>query len=152
MAGGTVSSSSKGLVPLGPNSANTNTPWMYVDRKSTRLNSSHRCTSYAVVCLKKKTAVTSYYQGQEDVGDRFVLRHIREQGYALRENRMVAQFEAASRQPIGVEKLDRRPQIVTASDQAQDRATSRLDDACHHSYVVGIHPVLHSFPTRRSSD
>src|SRR5437763_11625140 len=24
------------------------------DRKSTRLNSSHRCISYAVVCLKKK--------------------------------------------------------------------------------------------------
>src|SRR5208337_5109904 len=27
---------------------------MYLDRKSTRLNSSHRCTSYAVFCLKKK--------------------------------------------------------------------------------------------------
>src|SRR5437879_8550421 len=26
----------------------------YRDRKSTRLNSSHRCISYAVVCLKKK--------------------------------------------------------------------------------------------------
>src|SRR5437762_4162247 len=26
------------------------------DRKSTRLNSSHRCTSYAVFCLKKKFA------------------------------------------------------------------------------------------------
>src|SRR5437764_5587269 len=25
-----------------------------IDRKSTRLNSSHRCISYAVVCLKKK--------------------------------------------------------------------------------------------------
>src|SRR5437762_6528043 len=25
------------------------------DRKSTRLNSSHRCTSYAVLCLKKKS-------------------------------------------------------------------------------------------------
>src|SRR5437762_5861889 len=25
-----------------------------IDRKSTRLNSSHRCTSYAVFCLKKK--------------------------------------------------------------------------------------------------
>src|SRR5437762_11396973 len=29
------------------------------DRKSTRLNSSHRCTSYAVFCLKKKIASTS---------------------------------------------------------------------------------------------
>src|SRR5437879_13596008 len=27
----------------------------FPDRKSTRLNSSHRCISYAVFCLKKKT-------------------------------------------------------------------------------------------------
>src|SRR5437763_11176559 len=27
----------------------------WVDRKSTRLNSSHRCISYAVFCLKKKS-------------------------------------------------------------------------------------------------
>src|SRR5437762_7058305 len=27
---------------------------MNIDRKSTRLNSSHRCISYAVFCLKKK--------------------------------------------------------------------------------------------------
>ena len=27
---------------------------LYGDRKSTRLNSSHRCSSYAVFCLKKK--------------------------------------------------------------------------------------------------
>src|SRR5437762_6006840 len=30
------------------------------DRKSTRLNSSHRCNSYAVFCLKKKT--TPYHK------------------------------------------------------------------------------------------
>src|SRR5437762_8722468 len=29
------------------------------DRKSTRLNSSHRCISYAVFCLKKKTTVAT---------------------------------------------------------------------------------------------
>src|SRR5437764_11821611 len=28
--------------------------WRQSDRKSTRLNSSHRCISYAVFCLKKK--------------------------------------------------------------------------------------------------
>src|ERR1017187_5356097 len=28
--------------------------WKTIDRKSTRLNSSHRCISYAVFCLKKK--------------------------------------------------------------------------------------------------
>src|SRR5437762_6519311 len=27
----------------------------FLDRKSTRLNSSHRCISYAVFCLKKKS-------------------------------------------------------------------------------------------------
>src|SRR5437762_5735636 len=27
---------------------------LFLDRKSTRLNSSHRCISYAVFCLKKK--------------------------------------------------------------------------------------------------
>src|SRR5437763_5517729 len=30
----------------------------YTDRKSTRLNSSHRCISYAVFCLKKKKRTT----------------------------------------------------------------------------------------------
>src|SRR5437762_7615215 len=33
--------------------------WAHIDRKSTRLNSSHRCISYAVFCLKKKT-ISSY--------------------------------------------------------------------------------------------
>src|SRR5437764_10980787 len=30
-----------------------------IDRKSTRLNSSHRCISYAVFCLKKKNSTTA---------------------------------------------------------------------------------------------
>src|SRR5437762_9225214 len=30
-----------------------------IDRKSTRLNSSHRCISYAVFCLKKKKTQTA---------------------------------------------------------------------------------------------
>src|SRR5437762_8132394 len=33
------------------------------DRKSTRLNSSHRCMSYAVFCLKKKSRMSSARQG-----------------------------------------------------------------------------------------
>src|SRR5437764_10496691 len=31
-----------------------------VDRKSTRLNSSHRCISYAVFCLKKKKTTNTH--------------------------------------------------------------------------------------------
>src|SRR5688500_19145912 len=36
------------------------TGWL-VDRKSTRLNSSHLVISYAVFCLKKKHAVVTYH-------------------------------------------------------------------------------------------
>src|SRR5437879_10696180 len=35
------------------------------DRKSTRLNSSHRCISYAVFCLKKKTKIRHYQRAQQ---------------------------------------------------------------------------------------
>src|SRR5437879_11538029 len=43
------------------------------DRKSTRLNSSHRCISYAVFCLKKKktkirTTSTRVYYATGDAG------------------------------------------------------------------------------------
>src|SRR5437762_7674642 len=34
--------------------------WLNGDRKSTRLNSSHRCISYAVFCLKKKRKSRSH--------------------------------------------------------------------------------------------
>src|SRR5437879_10841051 len=34
------------------------------DRKSTRLNSSHRCISYAVFCLKKKKQKYNYSEQQ----------------------------------------------------------------------------------------
>src|SRR5258708_21853512 len=33
--------------------------WVFQDRKSTRLNSSHQIISYAVFCLKKKKSSTS---------------------------------------------------------------------------------------------
>src|SRR5437764_7577838 len=37
------------------------------DRKSTRLNSSHRCISYAVFCLKKKNHNTLSHSAREFV-------------------------------------------------------------------------------------
>src|SRR5437762_10625701 len=33
---------------------------VHTDRKSTRLNSSHRCISYAVFCLKKKKTIQEF--------------------------------------------------------------------------------------------
>src|SRR5258708_14835973 len=41
-------------------------PLFYIDRKSTRLNSSHQIISYAVFCLKKKKNITRANCCQED--------------------------------------------------------------------------------------
>src|SRR5437764_11792020 len=56
-------SKGRGLVPAAPPLGAPACPWVcgaeaniwppWIDRKSTRLNSSHRCISYAVFCLKK---------------------------------------------------------------------------------------------------
>src|SRR5437763_11689827 len=53
------------------------------DRKSTRLNSSHRCSSYAVFCLKKKTkqyilkiVVSSLYVSRLEVSSRWLLKTV----------------------------------------------------------------------------
>src|SRR5262250_2593378 len=53
--------------------------YVAVDRKSTRLNSSHRCTSYAVFCLKKKmdADTTSSPPHQLDVICSDVPEHLR---------------------------------------------------------------------------
>src|SRR5437764_4922050 len=46
------------LVKQPPGADKWNGPYAKeADRKSTRLNSSHRCISYAVFCLKKKTKI-----------------------------------------------------------------------------------------------
>src|SRR5437763_12809925 len=37
------------------------------DRKSTRLNSSHRCISYAVFCLKKKKQRNKHYRVEREI-------------------------------------------------------------------------------------
>src|SRR5437764_4351577 len=39
----------------------------YLDRKSTRLNSSHRCISYAVFCLKKKNKKNGEHHTNRDL-------------------------------------------------------------------------------------
>src|SRR5207247_2726393 len=43
------------IVDQEPGAARAMERWQKVDRKSTRLNSSHEWISYAVFCLKKKT-------------------------------------------------------------------------------------------------
>src|SRR5437762_6060051 len=61
--------------------------WQVADRKSTRLNSSHRCISYAVFCLKKKifglplpplaALLERFFAASDSRGDKF-LDHERE--------------------------------------------------------------------------
>src|SRR2546430_3721851 len=51
-----------------------NEKWMaYLDRKSTRLNSSHSQISYAVFCLKKKKKAHRFLGGSVRLGDRAVV-------------------------------------------------------------------------------
>src|SRR5437762_8065013 len=47
-----------------------------IDRKSTRLNSSHRCISYAVFCLKKKKAILHHLLADRGNHDAQDLRHL----------------------------------------------------------------------------
>src|SRR5437762_7233575 len=52
------------------------------DRKSTRLNSSHRCISYAVSCLKKKTTTPGRTQAVDDVEGNDILTFDADSGFA----------------------------------------------------------------------
>src|SRR5437879_10337396 len=54
--------SSKGEVVSAERLMQVLTEMFDTDRKSTRLNSSHRCISYAVLCLKKKISTEGYYR------------------------------------------------------------------------------------------
>src|SRR5437870_11214643 len=53
----------------------TSTPPEKIDRKSTRLNSSHVAISYAVFCLKKKKATEMSEAGELNVGQLVRERH-----------------------------------------------------------------------------
>src|SRR5690242_21096170 len=54
-ASGIVVAVGSGVGPVFPPALPPEPPFPEVDRKSTRLNSSHMSISYAVFCLKKKT-------------------------------------------------------------------------------------------------
>src|SRR5207245_7974394 len=56
MFGEAASASPKVVIAHGALNARIAPFWVAQDRKSTRLNSSHGSISYAVFCLKKKTA------------------------------------------------------------------------------------------------
>src|SRR6267378_443392 len=94
------------------------------DRKSTRLNSSHVESSYAVFCLNKKTNLAPVRHGHQPLADRFI---------------GPAPTERGGR---GDPEDDRRAQPGEAEEE---RAV-----LCFYCYAH--HRDLHPFPPRRSSD
>src|ERR1017187_4906878 len=102
-----------------------NRPPPWIDRKSTRLNSSHRCISYAVFCLKKKRTTG----GRENVGH---TRRARAPGVTEPRDALA---------PVG--RLVRLVQVTAVG------TTGRLD---FFFFKVRAHrPVLPFSPPRRSS-
>src|SRR5256885_2464106 len=77
-----------------------------IDRKSTRLNSSHLVISYAVFCLKKKNIVLS-----PDTGRRHVI-------VALNEP-VVSPVGDTNRSRVGPYRLERRPGLCPLAARAR---------------------------------
>src|SRR6266705_3483300 len=96
------------------------------DRKSTRLNSSHRTKSYAVFCLKKK-----------------------KRGDGSRERRADEAADEPALLPSHHAHGVRQDQ---GSDQGDEARGARLPRQAFFFQRYGNHRDLHSFPTRRSSD
>src|SRR6516164_516556 len=97
------------------------------DRKSTRLNSSHSSSSYAVFCLKKKS-------------ERVLNRQDRIEG---------APGEEHLGHPFAIVETQ------TISAAAAELRGSDVERYCNVRFVCECcadHRDLHSFPTRRSSD
>src|SRR6185436_6800805 len=97
------------------------------DRKSTRLNSSHQITSYAVFCLKKKIPAPS---GTDTL-----------------------RVHAVSRLMLDNIPHIKAFWISTGLEVAQTSLWFGVDDLDGFFFEEkGYHLALHSFPTRRSSD
>src|SRR5437762_2107035 len=134
-----------------------------VDRKSTRLNSSHRCISYAVFCLKKKNGRSASLQRtfkksftSFSHSTRTTTRDglIRVRNISALNGRFNPSITHAYSTVIGSKHITLNAtggSFLTASKQFRHGATikSRSNTAIKST---NHNPPLHSFPTRRSSD
>src|SRR6266536_2301344 len=96
------------------------------DRKSTRLNSSHEWSSYAVFCLNTKSQ-------NDDQGN----------------HRDLQQERRAPADQTGDQTADQRPRGGTQAARAADHSEVLRP---FFFFFDGDRRELHSFPTRRSSD
>src|SRR5262245_41806041 len=131
-----------------------------IDRKSTRLNSSHLGTSYAVFCLKKKITeklmdeLAQCYNvlPQLDINNTIDHRPEGDEKWFLENEKTVTQFcrKLAAERPL----KDIRDEYNYPKKKGIKDECSRLLEASTMISRRGfaIHRLIHAFPTRRSSD
>src|SRR5262245_37823932 len=144
----------------------------HIDRKSTRLNSSHLGISYAVFCLNATPSTPLYALSLHDAlpisGARQPRGHAGEPQVQGRGRRRRGEVQGHGRPRRGFVPAHReRPEAPVGHDAADDRGdraahrseehTSELQSLRHLVCRLllechAIHPTLRSFPTRRSSD
>src|SRR5205807_1608768 len=148
-----------------------------LDRKSTRLNSSHLVISYAVFCLKKKhvffcvsknvSVSSAYPQGKREQFSRFnrtldainnVFRNFSafhdETGRLNVDGMNIISNDGSNKMNMSRKaRLSYRVQrTINASLNEATSTRAVSSNPIFFFYRYGDHRVLHSFPTRRSSD
>src|SRR5437763_1226876 len=116
-----------------------------LDRKSTRLNSSHRCISYAVFCLKKKNGITAAVEAAEAGYDVYLVE--KNQYLGGRVAQLHHYFPKLCPPLCGLEINFRR-----IKSNSRVRFFTMAEVQFFFFYEADLHRNLHSFPTRRSSD
>src|SRR5437762_3065074 len=139
------------------------------DRKSTRLNSSHRCISYAVFCFTSTTQLSTLSLhdalpifGGTDASDLQARLDVAELLLAAGAD---VNAPGADGRPALLQALTGRPydnrrmiELLVAHGADVHRSEEHTSELQSPMYLVCRlllyvhHPALHSFPTRRSSD
>src|SRR5690554_2210318 len=131
-----------------------------IDRKSTRLNSSHVRISYAVFCLKKKNDSRPLIKSMKATKPRSATA---QWGLFLRNHDELdlGRLTKAQRETVfkafgpdkGMQLYDRGIRRRLAPMLGGDRRRFELSYSLMFSFsCTAVHRDLHSFPTRRSSD
>src|SRR5437763_1790751 len=140
-----------------------------IDRKSTRLNSSHRCISYAVFCVPGSTGLSTL--SLHDALPIWPQHHV-DVLHAQRRERVDSGVDDAGRRPEGPglanalrpERVHRRRRACRGELEVRqvagprDRSEEHTSELQSPMYLVcrllraRLHRALHPLPTRRSSD
>src|SRR5687768_604135 len=136
------------------------------DRKSTRLNSSHGYISYAVFCLKKKTAnkveAIKWYTKSATQGfikAEYNLAIMYDEGDGVAENNAEAikwYLKAANQGDTAAQfnlaLMYDKGEGTTINKGEAIKWFGKAADGSYFFAMFNLHRILHSFPTRRSTD